>query len=162
MGNPFMEPSEDILVLDTRDIVGPEVAATVRHIRRSGQEQYEEFISERLDTRTKHLSDPIKRNKFPLFSSPPPRAVSNDKAQITSLKQNCSLFSQLYISCQVRDGDLDEFFRHENQSCPPSLSQNGKLRHGTKSDLLHCLTDLCPDATDTPVVSVVSLMGLPL
>ena len=32
-----------------------------------------------------------------------------------------------------------DFFRHENQPYPPSLSLGGKLRHGTKSDLLSIL-----------------------
>ena len=42
----------------------------------------------------------------------------------------------------MRDADLDDFFRHENQSSPPSVSDNGKLRLATKSDLLPCLEDL--------------------
>ena len=33
-------------------------------------------------------------------------------------------------------GNLDKFFRHENQAYPPSLSQHGKLRLGAKADLL--------------------------
>ena len=36
-------------------------------------------------------------------------------------------------------GDLPDFFRHENQACPPSLSQYGNLRLGTKADLLKCI-----------------------
>ena len=35
-------------------------------------------------------------------------------------------------------------FQHENQSSPPSISDNGKLRLATKSDLLLCLEDLLP------------------
>ncbi|VDI46156.1 Hypothetical predicted protein, partial [Mytilus galloprovincialis] len=31
MGNPFMEQSDDLLILDTRDIVDPRVAETVRN-----------------------------------------------------------------------------------------------------------------------------------
>ena len=34
---------------------------------------------------------------------------------------------------------MEGFFSHKNQSFPPSLSQYGKLRSGTKSDLLSCL-----------------------
>ena len=59
--------------------------------------------------------------------------------QISSLKNNCSFFSRLNIGSQVRDGHLGEFFQHENQHCPPSLSQMGVLRGGTKLDLLSCL-----------------------
>ena len=41
---------------------------------------------------------------------------------------------------QSRDGDLREFFSHEIQSFPPSLSDFGALRlPSSKSDLLKCL-----------------------
>ena len=39
--------------------------------------------------------------------------------------------------------DVDDFFQHENQSAPPSLSDCGKLRFSAKSDLLPCLEKLC-------------------
>ena len=58
-------------------------------------------------------------------------------------------FSRLYISCQTRDGDLDNFFKHENQGCPPSLSQNGRLRlPSKKSDLLDTLSNITPASTN--------------
>ena len=51
-----------------------------------------------------------------------------------------ALFGQLYISLQNRDGDISEFFAHEVQSYPPSLSEFGKLNlSGTKSQLLQCI-----------------------
>ena len=53
------------------------------------------------------------------------------------LQNNVALFGQLYISTQSRDGDLKEFFSHEIQSFPPSLSDYGKLHlPSTKSELL--------------------------
>ena len=70
--------------------------------------------------------------------------------QVTSLKSDCSLFSRLYIASQTRDGDLERFFRHENQACPPSISQLGKLRLGTKSDLLVCLESCAEVRGDGP------------
>ena len=87
------------------------------------------------------IYDTIKHNNLHLFSRPPIKGKSTKQHQISSLKNNCSLFSRLYIAAQVRDGDLDQFFQHENQPCPPSLSQMGSLRGGTKSDLLICLQD---------------------
>ena len=74
----------------------------------------------------------------------------------------------MYISCQTRDGNLDEFFAHENQACPPSLSNMGKLRIGTKSDIVSCLEKLVPTSTRdslpdvqpcTPIVDAVVLDG---
>ena len=78
-----------------------------------------------------------------------------------SLKSDCSLVSSLYISCQRHNGDLDEFFSHENQACPPSLSSLGKLRLGTKSDNVNCLESLITmtDAVDNPTVDAVILDG---
>ena len=37
------------------------------------------------------------------------------------------------------EADVDAFFKHANQREPPSLSDRGKLRQGTKSDIIACL-----------------------
>ncbi|KAG1704380.1 Zinc finger protein 91 [Nymphon striatum] len=42
---------------------------------------------------------------------------------------------------QQREADMDVFFKHENNPTPPALSDGGKLRSGTKSDLMYCLVD---------------------
>lgn len=149
MGNPFMEESNDLLRLDTRDIIDPAVVSSLRQAEQIGQQQYKAFMADRLLARSTPISEPIKKNKLSLFSRPPPREKSKASLQVSSLKSDISLFSRLYIACQTRDGNLDEFFRHENQACPPSISQLGKLRLGTKSDLLGCLencTELNGDA----------------
>jgi len=78
-----------------------------------------------------------------LFSRPVVKTTSKQKLEVSLLKENCALFSRLYVSCQVRKGDFDDFFSHENSSYPPSLSQLGELRSGKKSDLLPCLENLC-------------------
>ena len=43
MGNPFMEQGEDLLVLDTRDILDSSVVEAVRKAKVLGQEQYQSF-----------------------------------------------------------------------------------------------------------------------
>ena len=58
MGNPFLEESEDLLVLDTRDIADTNVATTIRNIEQIGKDKYHEYVRDRLDKRTKPLSDP--------------------------------------------------------------------------------------------------------
>ena len=73
------------------------------------------------------------------FSRPSVKTQSKQKDQLATLKSDCGLFSRLYISCQTRHEDLDEFFSHENHAAPPALSICGKLRVGLKSELLHCL-----------------------
>ncbi|CAG2187553.1 unnamed protein product [Mytilus edulis] len=162
MGNPFMEQSDDLLILDTRDIVDPRVAETVRKVEEIGKEQFNKFVTERLQSNTKSIYEPIKQNKLFMFSRQQPKTDSKEKQQISSLKQNCSLFSQLYVSCQVRNGDLVEFFRHENQAYPPSLSQFGELRHGSKSDLLVQLERITESVNEAPRVDALVIDGAAL
>lgn len=163
MGNPFSETSEDLVQLDTKDMTDSSVIETVRGIEKFGNDQYHAFVEDRLVKRVVSLSEPIKKNKLHLFSYQKTKSVkpSATKQTITSLKKSCSLFSQLYVSCQIRDGDLDDFFRHENQSFPPALSSFGDLRSGNKADLLTCLEDLSSSTTSTesPSVDAVLLDG---
>ena len=48
MGNPFLERIQDLLDIDTRDIVDTEVAETVRKRIETLGEKYAEFVKERL------------------------------------------------------------------------------------------------------------------
>ena len=52
------------------------------------------------------------------------------------------LFSQLFITVQIRGCGLLNFFTHENQSHSPALSKNGMLRTCAKSDLVNILQSL--------------------
>ena len=55
------------------------------------------------------------------------------------MKEECQLFSRLFISCQVRQCDLQDFFTHENQAAPASVSDNGKLHASQRSQLTEIL-----------------------
>lgn len=72
--------------------------------------QYESFIAERLMQQSKSLHDPIKRNNLRVFNDPASNVASKTKQQLSSARNDCLLFSKLYISCQTREGNLDEFF----------------------------------------------------
>ena len=158
MGNPFEEESQDLIVLDTKEIANAAVVQTVSNAKKIGQEQFDTFTKECLIDRTKSIDDLIHRNKLPLFSTSTCK-TSKGKQQLASLKSDVQLFSRLYIGCQTRDGNLDEFFRHENQSCPPSLSVAGKLHLGTKSDLLVFLEDISAAQSVAPIVTSAVIDG---
>ena len=81
----------------------------------------------------------MSKNKLALFSKPQAKQRSRTKEQVTSLNTNCTLFSRLYIACQARQCNIDSFYEHENQACPPSISDMGQLRQGSKSELMECL-----------------------
>ena len=160
MRKPFADQTGEMFVLDTRDIADSKVVETIRTVEQLGKDQYQRFVTKRLQERTTPLFDTIQKNKLPLFSSPPAtRENSSDRLKIASLKSNCSLFSCLYLSCQVRNGDLEGFSGLENQSFPPSLSQYGKLRSDTKSDLLSCLEKNGPAQAQKPSLEALLLGG---
>ncbi len=62
-----MESSDDLLVLDTRDVADKAVADTLYKIEKLGLEQYNTFVKERLVERVKPLDDTISK----LFSTHP-------------------------------------------------------------------------------------------
>ena len=93
-----------------------------------------------IDVRSHSIHDPIKRNSLALFKNPRRKTTSKQGKKIKTLQNNVALFRQLYVSVQSRDGDLAEFFAHEIQSFPHSLSDFGKIHlPSTESDLLRCL-----------------------
>ena len=96
-----------------------------------------------LTERSQSIHDPIKRNSLELFKQTRRKTLPKHGKKIKMLQNNVTLFGQLYIAMQSRESDLDEFFAHEVQSFPPSLSDFGKLHlPGTKSDLLQCVTHI--------------------
>ena len=54
-------------------------------------------------------------------------SATKGKLEAASLKEKVKLFQDLFIACQRREGDLDQFFRHKNHDFPPSLSEYGTL-----------------------------------
>ena len=60
-----------------------------------------------------------------LFGKLPDAIKSTQKTQLASTNSDCGSFSSLYISCQTRDGDIDNFVSHENHSTPSAVSTGG-------------------------------------
>ena len=79
MGNRFEEESQDLLVLDTKEIADPAVVKTVRSAKSVGQDQFDAFTKECLIDRTKSIYDTIHRNKLPLFSTPASKSSKGEQ-----------------------------------------------------------------------------------
>ena len=160
MGNPFLEKSHDLLVLDTKNIMDASVVETVRKIKSLGLDQYKKFVEERLQQSLKPITETLSENNLPLFSRPTTKSPSKEKLQLAALKKDRDLFMRLYVACQKRGGDLDQFFSHEIQAVPPALSCGGKQRIGTKADLLHCFEScVASKSLSTPTVDAIILDG---
>ena len=138
MGNPFLDQSEDLLTLDTGNVLDESVVDTVRKIEDLGKEQFESYYKSVLIDHTRSIHQPIKKNSLSLFKSKPKAKTKQSKA-VENLKNDVSLFSRLYIVAKNRDCDMTTLFKHENQPFPPSLSEYGKLRSSKKSDLMSLL-----------------------
>ena len=84
LGNPFEEMSQDMLVLDTKEIASPSVVKTVNTAEQIGQEQFNAFVKECLVDRTKPIHDTIHRNKLVLFNTAESKATKG-KQQLSSM-----------------------------------------------------------------------------
>ena len=147
MGNPFIDDFPELVRLDSRDCMDVAVAEAHRSLRDVGKQQYAEYRRSVVTECAKSIHDPIKKNNLPLFKKPQPRSTSKQGKKISALQSNLALFAQLYIAMQNRESDLKEFFSHEVQAFPPSLSEYRNLRLPTaKSDLLACL----PQSNELP------------
>ena len=138
-GNPFLDKSDELLALDTRNVLNESVVNTVQTAYSLGKDQYANYYKEVIIDLTRSIHEPIKKNSLPLFSCPQPKSKTKQAGKISLLKNDVALFSHLYIVLQHRVSDMTTFFSHENHPFPPSLSDGGKLRLGKKSDLLNFL-----------------------
>ena len=157
VGNPFLEKSHDLLVLDTKNIMDASVVETVTNIKSLGLEQHKKFVKERLQQSLKSTTETLSKNNLFLFSRPTIKFPSKDKLQLAALKKDRDL--RLYIACQTMGGDLDQFFSHEIQAVPLALSCGGKQRIGTKADLLHCFESCVASKPQNAQVDAIILDG---
>ena len=112
---------------------------SVMSAKQLGIKQYSVFVTDRiLSNSNTAITDTITKNNLPLFHSHVQREYCKLQSKAVALK-DCHLFSRLYIACQSREADLEQFFTHENQPEPPSIPSPGRIQLGTKSDLLHCI-----------------------
>lgn len=140
IGNPFMDDFPELVNMHSRDCVNDAIATSIRSIEETGKTQYKKYLEERLETSFTSVDQRIARNALPLFRNSKAKVPSKQNQKVKSLRDNVALFGHLYVAMQNRNGDLREFFSHEIQPFPPSLSDYGKLRlPGTKSELLHCI-----------------------
>lgn len=155
MGNPFQEDSADLLVLDTKVIADPALAAMVGSHYRRGKEQFHSFLDSLQKEGECVFYQPIKKNNVSFFK---PNQIAHSSREKV-LKYDCQLFSRLFISCQNRQCDLQEFFRHENQSAPPSISDAGKLHLCQKSQLIEIFQKLVTVQDKEPEADAIIIDG---
>ena len=86
MGYPFLDQSEDLLTLDTGNVLDESVVDTVRKIEDLGKEQFESYYKSVLIDHTCSIHQPIKKNSLSLFKSKPKAKTKQSKA-VENLKK---------------------------------------------------------------------------
>ena len=123
-GNPFAIDHESLLKLDTQEIFDPTVEQTIRNLESKGTEQYNQFVSERLETGNKSIHDVLPKNSNPLMSTPLKKLGSSTSAgnKLKAMKLNSTVFSQLVALLQSRPVSLQKLFSFELHFFPPAIS----------------------------------------
>ena len=124
LGNPFIvDESVELLQLDTKDVMGEAIVMTVKTIEEIGKRKNKEFKKAGAIDVTQKLEDTATKNKFAFFKQSNSKGQSS-KSESKDLKLHIRLFSQLYISTQIRGGNMDEFFSHKTLKNRLVLSKN--------------------------------------
>ena len=160
LGNPFQEESNYLLTLDTKEIAHTSVHELVSTHYEGGADRFCAFLKDLESQEESLFYKPLKKNKLNFFKQ---QCVATDTKH-KALKEDCNLFSQLFISCQSRQCDLREFFKYEKQPFPAALSDNGKLHSCQKSDLVNLLQSqvMIPDTepeADTIIIDGSALVN---
>ena len=114
-----------------------EAIRDLNQVLTTDNKQVQQFYKQRLLNREVPITDPIPKNGYLFFIQKKARTSSKVEEKLKMAKSDVALSSRLFISFQARQGDLEQFFVHENQSFPPSLSEKGNLRPAkSKSDVI--------------------------
>ncbi len=81
MGNPFLEDSGDMLMLDTKVVMNKDAIRTVNEMKEIDQSQFSESVEDWLNIASiKPLSDIVSKNKLALFSTPQTKQRSRSRS----------------------------------------------------------------------------------
>ena len=110
LGNPFLEYSKELVVLNTKIIMHDKAVQSVMSAKQLGIEQYHVFVADRIiSNNNAAITDTLSKNSLPLFHSHVQNENSKSHYKAITLKRDCHLFSRLYIICQSREADLEHF-----------------------------------------------------
>ena len=104
------------------------------------KKQLLKWVETRLHQTLCPITNTICKKNLKNFRTKKSRCSLKKQEKSTIAKNNVTLCSRMYISCQTREGNLKNFFSQENQTTPPSLSENEHLRPAkSKSSIIKCI-----------------------
>ena len=94
-------------------VVPEEIASSMQSAVENGVQQYKLFTVRA----KKDFYDPIKKNSNSIFAKKIQKKKGPNAAKISTMKSDINLFSRMYIACQNRVGDMENFFQPSLASC---------------------------------------------
>ena len=113
-GNPFLEESKELVSLDSNMVSDK---TNLYEFETKGETQFEEF---RNKVNTEQFYSPITKNNYEIFKNCSKLQKKNSSQN--KVKQDCVLFSTLFIMCQTRQLNLDDFFVMRTNHHPQPLA----------------------------------------
>ena len=112
LGNQFIcDNPNELIQIDTRDIMPENVVDTINKIEDIGRKQAETFKNDRSVDKKIPIDAPITKNKLPLISNKRSPGAAKSSVARKKFKKDVDLFSKLFISAQVRGGYIAEVFK---------------------------------------------------
>ena len=105
-GNPFLEAEDIVITPIVKVILTAEAFQSVHEAKNLIQQQYKDFIHERIVTGKISVQDVIRKNKLLLFRNHSVIVTPKSKLKVNSLKQDWQLYSTLYIASQTSECNL--------------------------------------------------------
>ena len=150
LGNPFMENSGQLLDLDQSIVMPPEVVDNVRKVKDIGLQKYKAFVDKRIYSQEEAFTAAIPHTKLKLFTSY--LSQPRQKSEVAIIKDQQAKITQILLAAHSGRNINESVFSHESSTYPPSLTRNGYMHSGLKSEILSCIVpenfdNLSPETT---------------
>ena len=128
IANPFDTNEEELITLDTREIMDPEIVNCLKKIEVFGKSLRDEAVTERIELATKPVSDIIPRPCLYTFTNRPPADLSKGHNKISTANANLAMVTTMFMNLQGQpNADMEDFFKHESSRDPPPCLINASF-----------------------------------
>ena len=117
--NPFLDESFHLYSLDTKVVLEQNVTRELMQVEHTGKKKLLKWVETRLHQKLCPITNTICKKNLKIFRKKKSRCSLRKQEKSTIAKNNVTLWSRMYISCQTRAGNLKNFFSQENQKHRP-------------------------------------------
>ena len=103
--NSFEERDDTLYTVVSKVMMTQEVKDSVQSASVIGENQCKKFLSAVIEFKCKNIHNVIKKS-LAIFKEKNSTSLCKSKQKVLSLKQDCQLYSSLYVACQTRESDL--------------------------------------------------------